>query len=67
MDNLRVDLSNAKNVFIQSKDDLIQLLKSGEVVVFNTRTGKYETKLYGVPLPNVEQVLKNVVSKRTSL
>lgn len=58
-----INLSGAKTVTINSKNDLIDLLRSGEVVVIDTRTGRFLDKLMGVPLPNADKVLETVIAK----
>ena len=61
--SVKLDLSGAKKVGVPSKEDLIEMLRSGEVVVIDRSTGKFLTNLFGVPLPPVERVLETVIAK----
>ena len=63
---VKVDLSESKRVALPSREDLLELLRSGEVVVIDRSTGKFLTQLLGVPLPPAERVLETVLSKGTS-
>lgn len=46
---------------LYSKQHLIDLLKSGEVVVIDKKTGKYLTEFFGVPLPSADEVMEKAV------
>jgi hypothetical protein len=61
---VNIDLSNARAVGVLSQNDLVDMLRSGEVVVIDKKTGQYLTELMGVPLPPVERVIETVIAKR---
>lgn len=61
-DNHKIDLSKAKTVGVSSKEDFMDMLKSGEVLVYDTKSGKFITNLFGVPLPSANTVVSKVTS-----
>ena len=63
--NVELDFSKAEHVILPNREDLLELLRTGEVVVINRSTGKFLTELLGVPLPPAERVLETVISKGT--
>ncbi len=60
-DVVKVDLSNAKMVNVLNKEDLIDFLRSGQVVAIDKNTGSFLSELYGVPLPKADRVIENVL------
>ena len=60
------DVSKASKVGVASREDLIELLKSGEVVVIDRKTGRALTEVMGVALPSGEKVLQAALSKGAS-
>jgi len=65
LDTIKLDLKGAKHVAVPSQEHMIELLRTGEVVVIDRKTGQFLTELLGVPLPPVERVLETVISKGT--
>lgn len=65
LDRVNLDLSTAKELGVASKEDLVDLLKTGELVVVDRRTGKFLTELFGIALPTPEKVLETVAQTRT--
>lgn len=61
-DQHQIDLDKSKKVGISSREDLLDLLRSGEVLVYDTRSQKFVTDLFGVTLPSAERVVQNVSS-----
>lgn len=63
-DALKINLNDVREVSVPSREDLVELLRTGEVVVMDKSTGKFLTELMGVPLPPVERVLETVAAKK---
>lgn len=61
-DQHKIDLGDSKTVGVPSKEDFVDMLRSGEVLVYDTRSGKFLTNLFGVPLPSASTVVAKVSS-----
>lgn len=61
-DATRINLKNAKPVSITSREDFVDLLRSGRVVVLDSRTGKYVKSVMGVDLPDPEEAIENALA-----
>ena len=61
-DRHTVDLDEGDKVGISSKEDLVELLRSGEVLVYDTRTKRFVSNLFGVPLPTGDKVVEKVTT-----
>ena len=66
LDVVNIDLSKAKAVGVMSREDLIDMLRTGEIVVIDKATGQFLNELYGVPLPSPAEVIETVIKMGTS-
>jgi hypothetical protein len=61
---VEVDLQTTPKVGILSKDDLMKLLKTGEVMVFDKKTGQPLSTLYGISLPTSGEAVLSTIGIR---
>lgn len=63
---VKVDLNKTRALAVMSQDDLMDMLRSGEVVAIDKKSGKYLSEVLGVPLPPVEKAIEKALAKGAS-
>lgn len=58
-----VDFDNARMVGVINREDLIEMLKKGDVVAIDKTTGKFLPELLGVKLPSADEAIEKVTAK----
>lgn len=54
---LILNKNRTRTIGVMTKEDLIDMLKAGDIVVIDETTGQYVSELFGVKLPHPDQVL----------
>lgn len=60
---MKIDYSKVRHVGLTNHEDLMDMLRSGEVVAIDKKTGRYLTELKGIKLPSPEQAMEKAVAK----
>lgn len=61
-DKLKIAIEKSDRVLVQSRSDLMDMLRSGTVIAVDAKTGKIVPSVLGIKLPSPESAVETALS-----